>query len=86
MKIRTILNKDDVIKHIGIQRFFLIGLLFLFNYLNIFAGDRNLLLNLSGHWKFSIGDNPEWQKFDYKDSTWESIKVPSAREDRVLWL
>lgn len=40
------------------------------------------VVNLSGKWKFSIGDDREWSKPGYDDSNWEEIKVPSAWEDQ----
>ena len=40
------------------------------------AQELNKVKDLSGRWKFSIGDNPEWASPDYDDSNWESmIKV-----------
>ena len=46
------------------------------------ANERSLLLNLSGSWKFSIGDNMEWLQEEFDDAAWEDIKVPSAWEDQ----
>lgn len=37
--------------------------------------------DLSGLWKFEIGDNPAWADTDYDDSRWETIFVPSSWED-----
>jgi len=48
-------------------------------------GDKIVLLNLTGSWKFSIGDNMDWAQSDYNDSAWESIKVPSAWEDQGFY-
>lgn len=49
---------------------------------NVYAkGDKNVLLNLSGKWKFSIGDNNNWAQPDFIDTAWETIKVPSSWED-----
>ncbi|WP_075590498.1 sugar-binding domain-containing protein [Labilibacter marinus] len=36
--------------------------------------------DLSGKWKFSLGNNPEWSKSNYDDSGWDKIYVPSAWE------
>jgi len=38
--------------------------------------------NLSGRWKFSIGDNMEWANPDYNDSNWESLYVPATWEEQ----
>ncbi len=40
------------------------------------------IVDLSGVWKFSVGDNPEWALADYKDNNWESIDVPSSWENQ----
>lgn len=40
------------------------------------------LIDLNGRWKFAIGDQSSWSKKDYDDSDWETIRVPSAWEDR----
>lgn len=37
-------------------------------------------LNLSGLWKFSIGDNPKWKEANYNDQNWRSIVVPGYWE------
>ena len=35
-------------------------------------------IDLSGIWKFSLGDDPDWKEEEYNDSRWERIKVPSS--------
>lgn len=40
------------------------------------------IMDLSGLWKFSIGDNMNWSLTDYDDSDWEEIKVPSSWENQ----
>ncbi|MEE4311920.1 MAG: sugar-binding domain-containing protein [candidate division KSB1 bacterium] len=37
--------------------------------------------DLSGEWKFEIGDDSTWAQVDFDDRTWDRIKVPSAWED-----
>lgn len=37
--------------------------------------------DLSGYWKFEIGDNPKWSAADFDDSDWEEIYVPATWED-----
>jgi sialate O-acetylesterase len=43
--------------------------------------NENRVLDLSGKWKFSIGDNLVWASTDYNDWDWEEIKVPSSWEN-----
>lgn len=45
-----------------------------------FADDWIKIKNLSGTWKFSIGDDPKWASPDFNDSSWESVYAPSAWE------
>jgi len=44
----------------------------LFSSLSINAQEFDKVADLSGKWKFSIGDNPTWSKPDYDDSHWEA--------------
>lgn len=37
--------------------------------------------DLSGYWKFTIGDNIEWADPAYDDSNWEDMYVPSSWEE-----
>ena len=43
---------------------------------------RNYAADLTGYWKFSIGDDSAWASPDYDDDDWEEIKVPSNWEDQ----
>lgn len=52
----------------------------------------NKVLDLTGSWKFNIGDNMEWATVAYNDSSWESIYTPSNWEkqgyiayDGIAW-
>jgi len=36
--------------------------------------------NLEGHWRFSIGDDPDWKQADLNDQDWDYLKVPDAWE------
>ena len=45
------------------------------------AQDWQRIADLRGIWKFSIGDNAEWARYDYNDSDWDSIFVPASWED-----
>lgn len=70
---------------IKIFRITLTLLYFCFFTSHISAAERNMVLNLAGAWKFSIGDDSEWMKDDFDDTSWESIKVPSAWEDQGFY-
>lgn len=39
------------------------------------------LVNLSGRWSFSIGDNLKWKQVNFDDSDWDRIKVPASWEN-----
>lgn len=41
-----------------------------------------MVLNLSGKWKFSLGDNPEWKETKFDDSEWDKVYVPSPWENQ----
>jgi sialate O-acetylesterase len=43
--------------------------------------DLKPLLDLSGHWKFELGDNARWSDPAFDDSKWDRIYVPSPWED-----
>lgn len=49
-----------------------------------YANSENLeqVANLSGKWKFSIGDNSEWAASNFNDNNWESIDVPGSWESQ----
>jgi hypothetical protein len=48
----------------------------------ITAEDLRKIVNLSGSWKFSVGDDKTWANPDYDDSDWDVISVPSRWEDQ----
>ena len=48
----------------------------------LLAGDMMRVINLRGHWKFTIGDNQDWSSYAANDSDWDEIFVPSAWEDQ----
>jgi len=52
-----------------------------------FASENKLIRikNLSGDWKFSIGERDEWISPNYKDNNWESIMVPSPWEEQGFY-
>lgn len=39
------------------------------------------LIDLNGRWKFALGDQQNWSKKNFDDSSWELIRVPSQWED-----
>lgn len=41
--------------------------------------------DLSGEWKFSIGDNEKWAKEEFDDSEWENIQVPRMWEKQGFY-
>jgi hypothetical protein len=41
---------------------------------------NNFLMNLSGSWKFSLGDNMDRVEMDYDDSDWKNVMVPMKWE------
>lgn len=43
--------------------------------------DDEGFLDLSGYWKFSIGDDSSWALLDYDDRDWEEISVPATWEN-----
>ncbi len=45
------------------------------------AKDWDLIINLEGRWKFSIGDKMEWASPDFNDRAWETLPVPAIWED-----
>lgn len=45
------------------------------------ADDWELLINLEGRWKFSIGDDLKRAEPDYNDRGWTTIPVPAMWED-----
>ncbi len=56
--------------------------LFLSSLLSVNAQQWRRLQSLKGTWLFSIGDNKEWSSANFKDGSWEKIKVPSSWEDQ----
>lgn len=41
-----------------------------------------MTVDLSGTWRFSLGDRMTWASADYNDTNWEPIQVPSTWEDQ----
>lgn len=63
------------------QLFYLIiGSLFSFNAL-LAENNYKMIEDLSGLWRFNIGDNNRWNIIKYDDSNWDVIYVPSRWED-----
>lgn len=60
-----------------------IGILILFvsSTLMVFANNYYSEFDLSGRWRFSIGDDTDWANVDYDDSEWDKIFVPSRWEE-----
>jgi len=49
---------------------------------NGFASDYELVKNLNGTWKFSIGDDLNWAQPNFDDSNWDEIYAPNAWENQ----
>lgn len=47
-----------------------------------FSQQLRNVVNLKGDWKFSIGDNSDWSKKDFRDQDWDEIEVPSSWENQ----
>lgn len=45
-----------------------------------YSEDLEVIVDLKGSWKFSIGDNPEWSKPEYNDKEWDNVVVPMSWE------
>ena len=45
------------------------------------ADDWVKIVDLEGKWKFNIGDDAEWARYDFNDKDWGEIHVPSAWEN-----
>ncbi|MEO8231745.1 MAG: beta galactosidase jelly roll domain-containing protein [Ignavibacteriota bacterium] len=46
------------------------------------GSDEKLLIDLSGRWKFSLGDKMERKERSFNDDSWEKINVPSSWENQ----
>ena len=46
------------------------------------SSTEELLIDLSGRWRFSLGDKLEWKEKSFNDNSWEKIKVPSSWENQ----
>lgn len=43
------------------------------------------IVDLSGEWRFSIGDKAEWSAADFDDSEWEKVHVPKSWENQGFY-
>lgn len=43
---------------------------------------EKLVLDLSGRWKFSLGDDISWKDENFNDNDWEKVFVPSSWENQ----
>jgi hypothetical protein len=50
-------------------------------YSTVIKEDMRKVVQLTGYWKFSVGDDPEWAEPGYDDSDWDEIRVPGRWED-----
>ena len=49
---------------------------------SVFSQELDKSVDLSGKWKFMIGDDMRWKNIDYDDDHWEEIHVPRAWEEQ----
>lgn len=56
--------------------------LLIFLSFNSRAEDLRKIVDLTGYWKFSIGDDSEWSDPKYDDANWDKIKVPDRWENQ----
>ena len=49
---------------------------------NTYARELVKIIDLSGYWRFSIGDMPEKKNKEYWDAHWDEIKVPESWENQ----
>lgn len=76
------------IKNIVASYFILINILFTTGCIEQNNGEQNngsdekMLMDLSGRWKFSLGDNMNWKDKKFDDADWEKINVPSSWENQ----
>jgi sialate O-acetylesterase len=47
-----------------------------------YSKSEKLILDLSGRWKFSLGDDTKWKEKDFNDNDWEKVNVPSSWENQ----
>ncbi len=46
------------------------------------SGTEKLVFDLSGRWKFSLGDEAKWKDEKFDDTKWEKVYVPSSWENQ----
>lgn len=65
----------------NLKSFYIVFIIMLFLIENSFADDWVKIVDLKGDWKFSIGNDAEWAKYNFNDISWDEIRVPSSWED-----
>lgn len=46
------------------------------------SAKEKMVLDLSGRWRFNLGDDIKWKEKDFNDSDWEKVYVPSSWENQ----
>lgn len=46
------------------------------------SGEWKQIVDLTGVWKFSVGDDSEWASASFNDDNWELVEVPSSWENQ----
>ena len=70
------------LQHIARSRRWLLPVVMLFAAVNLTGQQMDVVAELGGVWRFSIGDNPQWADADYDDSHWEWLSVPGSWEEK----
>lgn len=79
-KIEVAKTKNIMIKEKYIRSLLLILITCFLMNVTVKGEDLKRIVDLSGYWKFSIGDNNEWVDPDFDDSEWGKIYVPGNWE------
>lgn len=48
---------------------------------NVVGEDLKIIINLVGYWKFKIGDDMAYSKYEYNDKDWDKVYVPKSWEE-----
>ncbi len=52
----------------------------IFSVLELKSENLKELIDLSGTWRFSVGDNPKWSQPDYNTRKWDYVSLPQNWE------
>lgn len=60
----------------------ILSALLFFQKTNMQASDLEIVVSLSGYWKFNIGDEMAWAEKDFDDSNWDRLYAPGNWEEQ----